>query len=1737
MVFVYLGLNYAFMKTVHSPNRTYQRSIVLFFWMLISFSGTSQESSWIDSLFSKEATFSEIKQAFEAEWAGKEYVKGHGLKQFRRWEAFWETRLMPDGSFPDFKQAFNEFKQYMSVSGQAKSGQNAGNWSPMGPFNYTNTDSWSPGIGRVNFIMEDPNNANIIYIGAPAGGIWKSINAGTTWTPLGDSLAVMGISAIGISAANSNVIYLATGDADGGDTYSIGVMKSVDGGLTWNEVGNLTGNLRDVIVDPTNENIAYVASNGGVYKTIDGGTTWTQVLSGSYRDLEMKPGTPGTIYAATSNQVRYSTNFGSTWTLATGLPTGGDRMAMAVSPANSAYVYVLAANSTGAYQGIYRSTNSGVSFTARNTTTDVFDGSTQSWYDMAIGVSSTDANMVFTGCLNVWKSTNGGTSLTALNSWSNPAGASYTHADIHFLRGVNGKIYCGSDGGVYRSTNNGTNFTDLTVGIQIGQFYRIGGSKNDATTIAGGLQDNGGYVYNNSSWKVYYGADGMEAAISPTNSNLIYGMIQNGNLYRSTNGGNSNTSLGRPEAGRWITPMQFDPNANRIVAGYNDLHEYNGTAWNQLSTYNFPELLRNIEFFDGNSNTIFVSTDALIYKTVNNGAGFFNITNNLTSILAGNVITSIEVDPQDVNRIWVSIGGYTAGVKVAYTSNGGTTWTNVSGTLPNLPCNVVKYESSAAVSNSLYVGMDIGVYFRDDALGDFIPFMVNLPNVIVTDLELNETAGLVRAGTYGRGVWESGSYSVSAVPDDAGIADVLHPRGSLCGESFTPEVTLRNFGTNALTAVNIHYQVGNGPVNTLNWTGNLASWVSENVTLPTMTASGTNTFKSWTSQPNGIADINADNDTTAQSFTTIVNGTLVYTQIIQDCWGSEISWDILNASNATVFSGGPYSDGNGQLMMLDSVCLNSSACYNFVMDDSYGDGMSGASYASCGADGDYYVITEFGDTLVQMGVANYGFQAIHNFCVPAVATANFSWTAGNICPNQTVTFSDASSGATSWEWDFGADATPATAVGAGPHNVSYSTGGTKTALLTINGGTNVSTQTVTVGNAPSAPIITPSGPLTFCAGNSVTLTSSQALGNVWSNTATTNAINVTSSGNYSLVYTNPSGCSASSNPIAVTVNPLPSAPVITPSGSTTFCAGNSITLTSSQPIGNTWSTTSTSSSINVAASGNYTVTYTNTNGCQASSAPISVTVNPQPTISIGSLTNPSACATATGSFGVNGSGTGTVSWSGTTSGSASGVTLPYTTPGLPAGLYNVVFTNAAGCASANQSATLNDPTPPPTPTISASGLATFCLGGSVQLTSSATSGNVWTNSSSGTSITVTTSGTYGVTVTQAGCSASSLPFTVVVNPIPATPSITVNGATSLCPGQSVELISSYGSGNEWSNLQTSQTIVVNSSGTFDVTYTDANGCTSTSSGVSIVMNPTPATPIISSNGGTSLCQGETVVLTSSQGTGIVWSTMATSPSISVNTAGVFDVTYTDANGCTSVSLPTTVVVNPLPIVDAGADDVICLGDGISLSGSGASTYAWDNGVIDGQVFTPGLGTLTYQVIGTDANGCSGSDQVEVSVLPLPIVDLVAIDTTCVDAGNVTLSGSPAGGTYSGPGVSGDQFDPNSAGEGIFDILYSFTDANGCQGTATHTINVQSCSAIHENELESVNVYPNPTNGEFTIQLEGEFEFEVHDARGRVVQRGEGMNTTQMDLTEMEVGVYFLHITNNIGQKVVRVVKN
>lgn len=1206
-------------------------SIKLFFQAIIFFaliftSISTKSQQWVDMMLQPNSNFYEIKQAFETEWGSDQYIRGRGFKQFKRWANFWETRVLEDGSFPLNRKDWGNFKNLI-LGNQNKSG-GVGDWQPIGPFSHINTDSWSAGSGRVNCIVEDPSDPNTLFIGAPAGGVWKSTDAGSTWIPLGDELSVIGVSGIAIDPSNSNIIYLATGDTDGGDTYSIGILKSIDGGLSWLAAGSVAGETTELIIDPTNSNVIYLATSSGVYKSINAGVSWNNIQSGNIRDIAMKPGSSNVIYAVSSSEFFKSIDGGASWNATTsGLPNTSGRLAIATTAANASYVYVLSATTGNGFQGVYRSINSGNSFTAMNTTTDIFE-STQAWYDMAIAASQTDANEIVTGVLNVWRSSNGGSTFSQLNNWSSPSASAYTHADIHYLKYYGGNLYCGSDGGIYQSTNAGNDFTDLTDGLQIGQFYRIGGSQNDVNTISGGLQDNGGYVLKSGVWKNYYGADGMEAGVDRNNSNIIFGMIQNGDLYRSTNGGNTSSGQGSPMSGRWVTPMQMDPNNDRLLAGYDDLYEFDyASGWNQLSGFTFPDQLRCIEIYEGNSDIIFVSTDDNIYKTINNGGVFTDITGSLPT---NSVITSIEVNPSNPDELWVSRGGWDGTNHIFHTSDGGTTWNNLTGNLPNLPCNIVKFD--LGTNGGIYVGTDIGVYYTDADLGSWIQYMNNLPNVIVNDLEIHEATNVIRAGTYGRGVWESPNYN--AFNNDAGISGISSPNSSICNSSaLEPVITFINYGLVNLTSVDIVYDLDGANAQTFSWTGNLMQGASEIISLPTITsASGNHIFNVTTAMPNGVVDEVPNNDSKFKSFVLTLAGIPVTLNLATDCWGSEVSWRVIDDVGDLVISGGPYTDNAGGDVFTEILCL-SDGCYDFIINDTYGDGMFGSQYGSCSIDGDYSLIDEQTNVLVQMTVVDFGNEAIHNFCITGVGLiADFTSNETAICEGASIDFSDATASGTptSWNWVFNGG-TPSSSTNQNPTGIQYASSGAYSVELTVSDGVNSNTiNTTAYVNVDSSPslVVTSTNPICGLDNGEITAAGSGGTGTLaysWSNGGTGQTISNLVVGNYTVTVLDDNGCSQIASATLSNVN----GPTASVSPDQTICSGDLATIAAdgagsggfydwdqSLGAGITHSVSPNSTTI-------YTVIVTDVNGC-SSSITTTITVEPTPVL-VFSPASPNIC--------------------------------------------------------------------------------------------------------------------------------------------------------------------------------------------------------------------------------------------------------------------------------------------------------------------------------------------------------------------------------------------------------------------------------------------------------------------------------------------------------------------------------
>ncbi len=436
---------------------------------------------------------------------------------------------------------------------------------------------------------------------------------------------------------------------------------------------------------------------------------------------------------------------------------------------------------------------------------------------MALGVSDTNANTLFVGVLNIWKSTNGGDNFTRINEWNNDTGASYTHADIHFLRYHNGALFAGTDGGVYRSTDDGANFASLTSSLAIGQFYKVSVSKQSAGNMVGGLQDNGGFAYSNEQWYNYHGADGMDAAVDPTDRNTYYGFIQKGGaLYKTTNGGQSSsyvTSEPSGESGLWVTPLVANSNGE-IYAGYNKLYKLNNSSWSSVSNSSFGGRIVNIEIDPNNNSTIFISRGLSLYKSTNGGMFY----THLNTSFNGSSISSIEIHNSDSNYVWITTSGENG--KIYQSVDSGVSWTDITSNLPSESKNVVRHQNYHP-NNPIYVGTSLGVYYKDDTSTDWEVFSTNLPNVSITDIEINENDGIITASTYGRGIWQS-NMPIILVDDDIKLIDIINPTSSVNCGAVTPIIEVKNNGINTITSISISYTIDEVDY-TKTWNGSLIS--------------------------------------------------------------------------------------------------------------------------------------------------------------------------------------------------------------------------------------------------------------------------------------------------------------------------------------------------------------------------------------------------------------------------------------------------------------------------------------------------------------------------------------------------------------------------------------------------------------------------------------------------------------------------------------------------------------------------------------------------------------------------------------------------------------------------------------------------------------------------------------------------------------------------------------------------
>jgi len=704
----------------------------------------------------------EVEKIADAHFAIVGTGQGSGNKQYQRWLYERKFHLNEDGYYikPEI-----EDKAYYDIVGKRTQYRSGLVWTELGPDRWNRTSSWNPGVGRITSVAVHSQDTTVIYVSSPGGGIWKSVNSGVSWTPLIDFVnsAWMNIFHLAIDPNNNNTIYASITNG--------GVLKSINGGVSWAITGSGISDANQVKVHPDSSNIVFCAASNGIFRSINGGATWLKVHSITKEDIEFNPIDPDIMYAsgnASSNPIYRSVDNGKTWVASTN--GGGQRTLIAVTAANPALVYAVQA--AGSIFGSMKvSIDTGKSFTntiigSASAGTNFFgydadgeDTRGQATYDMAICVNPLNADEVHIAGISNWKSIDGGKSFFPETNWYFPNNYGYNHADVHALEWVNGTIYSGSDGGIYKSVDLGGNWIDLTNGIGIKQIYRISCSQTDREVIVLGAQDNGSsFRQSNGNWVDWLGADGMDNVISPTDAKIAIGTSQYGSIYKTTNSGSGKFDLTKPNDGNWITPLAIHPtNHNIVFGGWQGVYKSTngGASWSKIST-SLSSKINILEVAKSNPDYLYATVGSNIYVTKNGGTSW-------TTYIAPTTVNSLFISQTNPEKIWIACNS-SGSSKIYVSESAGSSFTNISTGLPNIvPRSIVVDEEAA---ETIYVGMNIGVFYRDSITKIWTEHATGLPLVAINEVEIQKSGGKLRVATYGRGIWESNLQNVNYACDE-----------------------------------------------------------------------------------------------------------------------------------------------------------------------------------------------------------------------------------------------------------------------------------------------------------------------------------------------------------------------------------------------------------------------------------------------------------------------------------------------------------------------------------------------------------------------------------------------------------------------------------------------------------------------------------------------------------------------------------------------------------------------------------------------------------------------------------------------------------------------------------------------------------------------------------------------------------------------------------------------------------
>lgn len=721
-------------------------------------------------------------------------------------EAWASERAYPGESISptSYTRAFQQHR----TKTLEKSGLTEGEWESLGPENVG---------GRTLCLAFHPTDSNVIYAGTAGGGLWKTETQGLgqqAWQYVATGFPVMGVATIAIDQNDPDHIIIGTGETYGvgfarpgtenrltRGTYGIGILQSKDGGQSWSQVLDFNQSqiigIQDIEYNPLNSQEVYATTSIGLYKSMDGGDNWSLIfIQSNCVDLEIDPSNGTTVYLTHGNLnfdldpaqsgIYKSINGGVDWVelTHTNLPTawsGNAKLAIAPDDANTIYASLQDAffdSNASPPRGIFKSTDAGQTWANINTQ-DI--ARFQGWYSHDIAINPNNTSHIFNVGVDAWSSTDGGANFTKRSDWAKwtfglidvaiPEGDDdYVHADIHgvyYHPLIPNKVFLATDGGVFSSADEGLSFTTHNGGLQTTQFYaNMASSATNPDFCIAGAQDNSTYIYRGSpSWSRVIGGDGMSAAVNQTNDQIVYGSAQNLYLVKSTDGGNSFSSIQPPRASSdrppFSAPYELAPSNNSIIyAGTRYLYRSfnSGYSWTTTTsqTIDITNYVVKIAISPTNVNVVYIATtpdpfstprNARLFKSTNGGASFTPL-----SGLPNRICKDISIDPNDSERIYTAFSGF--GTQHVYKSeDGGDTWTAIDGDLPDIPTNTIAIDPLN--SNDIYVGNDLGVYYSPDAGASWEAFSDGLAEAtMVVDLNISPSNRKLRIATHGHGIFQ-----------------------------------------------------------------------------------------------------------------------------------------------------------------------------------------------------------------------------------------------------------------------------------------------------------------------------------------------------------------------------------------------------------------------------------------------------------------------------------------------------------------------------------------------------------------------------------------------------------------------------------------------------------------------------------------------------------------------------------------------------------------------------------------------------------------------------------------------------------------------------------------------------------------------------------------------------------------------------------------------------------------------